>query len=573
MGRQYGRNMLVHVILLGSSLPEGCPYREGLFEVELLLDCGERGPLRCLNVRFATDVLHPNFTRDMGICHCHPDFLPAWRRKSHRLWNILDDLHRRLHSPIVPLPHQIAVIQPRKQLSDVEVVKMRKELEKKEQTKTALALAIERSKMPTSSIQSLASIIKAQRTSQTWATKAKSTASLAGNVKQLHEEEDERPEDHRLAMPCGSRLELAAEFSHEAIQRRAARLCATELARRPQLRVRAADTALEKALFSDDPGAWQARTLKSLLALDRAWHTQEQAWTSREGGSTEWEPTVLEIHENVETLPALHRLTVSPFLSACDVRVERATEFIHPDDDAGLRRLDTSYESAQGLSDRPATIDLLLNRKADGSAELIIRPVRRKSSDAYGQPPRVLTWAEHDMDGYIVVVFSRTDLSIVSHKLFSRSHPWGMKKMLQHLLALDSSRLVVMYSPAWREMTTSNLTWLSMDEQRGATEHDATRAFFHCGAYHWLPANHPSMVKKNANMRQLEHLTLDKRLEEQRKALIAAQNRGWGSPPIKLPEKQMVRARTAVVLAPTSVAAYPALEGLAERAPERGAAT
>jgi hypothetical protein len=319
--------------------------------------------------------------------------------------------------------------------------------------------------------------------------------------------------------------------------------------------------ALERALFSDDPRAWQALTLKSLLALDRVWHTQEQAWTSQEGGSTESEPTVLEIHENVETLPPVHRLTVAPFLSACDVRVERATDLIHPDDDAGLRRLETSYESAHGLSDRPATIDLFLNRKADGSAELVISPVRRRSSDAHSQPPRVLAWAKHDMDGYIVVVFSRTDLSIVSHKLFSRSHPWGMKKMLQHLLTLDSSHLVVMYSPAWREMTTSNLTWLGMAKEQGSIQDDAIKAFFHCGAYHWLTANHPSTVKKNANMQQLEHLTHDKRLEEQRKALIVAQNRGWGSPPVKLPEKQMVSAR-----------AYLGLGGIAQRAPECGAA-
>lgn len=78
--------MLLRVIMLGSSLPEGCPFREGLFELEMLLDCGERGPLRCLNVRFATDLLHPNFTRDTGICHCHADFLPSWRRKTHLLW-------------------------------------------------------------------------------------------------------------------------------------------------------------------------------------------------------------------------------------------------------------------------------------------------------------------------------------------------------------------------------------------------------------------------------------------------------------------------------------------------------
>jgi hypothetical protein len=213
-------------------------------------------------------------------------------------------------------------------------------------------------------------------------------------------------------------------------------LCATELLRRPQLSVRAADAALGRALLGD-ARAWEARAQKSLLALDRVWYsevrrtagrlaqavpcpctciahahaqknkghgraatqksritvghggdrnwslndgqipnfhvvrvhvstgynrvegnrrtsrngrvsdpppeiptvtirnfliavgrasrvcecTQEAEWTSRRGGSTENDPTVLQIHENVDALPRVHRLTVSPFLSACDVRV------------------------------------------------------------------------------------------------------------------------------------------------------------------------------------------------------------------------------------------------------------
>ena len=67
-----------------------------------------------------------------------------------------------------------------------------------------------------------------------------------------------------------------------------------------------------------------------------------------------------------------------------------------------------------------------------------------------------------------------------------------------------------------------------------------SQAFFHCGAYHWLTANHPSMLKKNANMHLLEHLTHDKLLIEQKKALVVAQNRGWGSPPVCLPATQLV---------------------------------
>jgi hypothetical protein len=51
---------------------------------------------------------------------------------------ILDNIHHRMHTPIVPLPRQIAVIQPRKQLSDVEVLNMRQKVEQKEQKKVSL---------------------------------------------------------------------------------------------------------------------------------------------------------------------------------------------------------------------------------------------------------------------------------------------------------------------------------------------------------------------------------------------------------------------------------------------------
>jgi hypothetical protein len=84
--------------------------------------------------------------------------------------------------------------------------------------------------------------------------------------------------------------------------------------------------------------------------------------------------------------------------------VEKATDLVHPDSDAGLRRLETSYESAQvqactvGVADRPATIEVLVERNADGSAQLTIRPVRRKSS-GIDDAPKVLTWAGPDMDG------------------------------------------------------------------------------------------------------------------------------------------------------------------------------
>ena len=97
--------------------------------------------------------------------------------------------------------------------------------------------------------------------------------------------------------------------------------------------------------------------------------------------------------------------------------MEKATDLVHPDSDAGLRRLETSYESAQvqactvgismgslkfnaaqGVADRPATIEVLVERNADGSAQLTIRPVRRKSS-GIDDAPKVLTWAGPDMDG------------------------------------------------------------------------------------------------------------------------------------------------------------------------------
>jgi hypothetical protein len=38
----------------------------------------------------------------------------------------------------------------------------------------------------------------------------------------------------------------------------------------------------------------------------------------------------------------------------------------------------------------------------------------------------------------------------------------------------QSSQLVVFYSPAWREMTTHNLTWLDMAREE-AREDDATK--------------------------------------------------------------------------------------------------
>ncbi|KAK3254282.1 hypothetical protein CYMTET_36500, partial [Cymbomonas tetramitiformis] len=53
-------------------------------------------------VRFLNDIPHPNFMQSIGICHCFPDFMPNLQQRSHRLWEILDDLYFRLHTPMIP---------------------------------------------------------------------------------------------------------------------------------------------------------------------------------------------------------------------------------------------------------------------------------------------------------------------------------------------------------------------------------------------------------------------------------------------------------------------------------------
>eukprot|EP00899_Mesostigma_viride_P010725 jgi/Mesvir1/19654/Mv09934-RA.1 len=97
------REVVLRLGLLGKSLPETSPYKEGVFLLDMKILCPLGGsPATVRAVRFTgTNLYHPNVTNGYTLCHCRPDFLPHLHKQSHRMLTVLEEVAWRLQEPAV----------------------------------------------------------------------------------------------------------------------------------------------------------------------------------------------------------------------------------------------------------------------------------------------------------------------------------------------------------------------------------------------------------------------------------------------------------------------------------------